>query len=170
MRMGGDGSNEEPLAWRRTDPFRDQFELSVGNQGLATLTIGGLAILTAQLETGRRQYGFRAEGVGSQRIKIWDADDGEVVGHLDLRWSRRAGTLQLAGGGMLEWRREGWWRWSTYIFADRFSNPLVRLCPDGRVLESLTGSWESLVLLVALGWFLLVVTGRARPRPLALPV
>jgi hypothetical protein len=177
MRVGK-GWSDEPLGWRRTDPFRDQFELGASNRVLATLTIGGLAILTAQVETAGRSFRFRGEGVGSQRIRIEDASDGEVVAHFDQRWSGRSGTLHVLEGGMLEWRQDGWWWRPTYVFTDRFANPLVRLCPDGSVLEcvlgedleSLTSSWQGALLLLALGWFVLVVSGRARPPRFSLAV
>lgn len=177
MRIVGHRSNDKPLGWRRADPFKDQFELGVGDRILAMITIGGLVILTAHVESDGWRLSFRADGVGSQRIRIESAPDGEVIGHFDHRWSGRVGTLHLAEGGKLEWRQEGWWR-PTYVFTDRFANPLVRLCPDGSVLDcvlgdelaSLTSSWHGALLLLALGWFLLVVSGRARPPRLSLAV
>jgi hypothetical protein len=177
MGLSGHQSRSEPLGWRRTDPFKDQFELVAGTRVLSTLTIGGLAILTAHVQALRRQFKFRAEGLGSQRIRIEAASDGEVVGYFDQRWSGRAGTLHLVEGGVLEWRQEGWWR-PTFVFSDRFANPLVRLSPDGSVLDcvlegklaSPIDSWQGALLLLALGWFLLVVSGRARPPRLTLAV
>jgi hypothetical protein len=178
MRSMGTSSDDDPPAWRRTDPFKDQFELVAGDRVLATLTIGGSTILTAQIQADRWAFCLRAEGVGSQRIRIEDPADGEVIGYFDQRWSGRAGTLHLVEAGILEWRQDGWWWRPTFVFTDRFANPLVRLAPDGSVLElvlgdrlgSLTNSWQSALFLLSLGWFLLVVSGRARPPRLTLAV
>jgi hypothetical protein len=178
MRNGGNSSDDDPLGWRRTDPFKDQFELVAGHRVLSTLTIGGSTILTAHIEVDRRAFRLRAEGVGSQRVRIEDAFDGEAIGYFDQRWSGRAGTLHLVETGVLEWRQDGWWWRPTFVFTDRFANPLVRLSPDGTVLElvlgdrlgSLTDSWQGALFLLSLGWFLLVVSGRARPPRLTLAV
>ena len=175
MRGSGNSGEDDSLSWRRTDPFKDQFELVAGGRVLSTLNIGGSTILTAHIKLDRLAFRLRAEGVGSQRIRIEDAVDGEVVGHFDQRWSGRAGTLHLIEVGVLEWRQEGWWWRPSFVFTDRFGNPLVRLCSDGSVLElvlgdrgSLTDSWQGALFLVSLGWFLLVVSGRARPPRLTL--
>jgi hypothetical protein len=96
-----------------------------------------------------------------------------VVATFDRRWSAKTGTLQFATGGQLEWRRVGWWR-PGYVFTDRFGNPLLRFHPAGGVtsyslgteLEPLIDSWRDLLVLLALGWFLLVDAGAAVPsRP-----
>lgn len=66
------------------------------------------------------------------------------------------------------------WREASFTFADRFANLLLRFHPDGHALgygldvqlESSVGSRGELVLLLALGWFLLLSSGAAaRPQP-----
>jgi hypothetical protein len=162
------------LGWRRASPFKDCFELRAGSRVLATLAIGGLAITSAEVEADGRRLEFRAEGVGSQRIRILDAaEGGMVIATFDRHWSGRAGTLRFLKGGQLEWRRVGYWR-PMYVFSDRFGNPLVRYRPDGSVVDCVLGdelalpigSWSDLLLLLALGWFLLIVGGHGTPPKL----
>jgi len=167
------GRTKPSFGWRRVNPFKDWFELRTGSRVLATLTIGGLAITNAEVDADGRRFKFTAEGVGSQRIRICDASDGGVVATFDRHWSGRAGLLRFLRGGQLEWRKVGHWR-PTYVFSDRFGNPLVRYRPDGSVVDcvfseevvSPIGSWSDLLLLLALGWFLLIIGGNGTPPKL----
>lgn len=169
-----DGRNESSLGWRRISPFKDCFELRAGGRVLATLAVGGLAITSAEVDANGRRLVFRAEGVGSQRIGIFDAAEGGVVlATFDQHWSGRTGTLRFLRGGQLEWRRVGYWR-PTYVFSDRFGNPVVRYRADGSVVDCALsdelalpiGSWSDLLLLLALGWFLLIISGQGTPPKL----
>jgi len=171
----GNGGAGTAWAWRRTNPFKDWFELHTGSRVLATLVLEGIAITSAEVDVDGHRFTLTAEGVGSQRIRICNAaEESVLVASFDRHWSGRAGTLRFAQGGRLEWRRVGWWR-PTWIFADRFGNPLVRLRPDGRVVDcvlgeelaTLAGSWSDVLLLLALAWFLLVIGGDAVPPRLA---
>jgi hypothetical protein len=174
MSKRGDGRKEWSLGWRRISPFKDCFELRAESRVLATLAVGGLAITSAEVDAGGRRLVFRAEGVGSQRIRILDAaEGGVVVATFDRHWSGRAGTLRFLRGGQLGWRRVGYWR-PMYVFSDRFGNPLVRYRPDGSVVDCVVGdefalpigSWSDLLLLLALGWFLLIISGQGVPPEL----
>jgi hypothetical protein len=170
-----DWTSHGPFAWQRISPFKDWFELRAGGRVLATLMLGGLAITTARVKTDDHQLVFTAEGIGSQRIRISDStNDTVIVAYFERRWSGRAGTLRFVDGGCLEWRRVGWWK-PTYAFTDRWGNPLVRFHPDGRVADYVPGgdressisTSHDLMLLLALGWFLLVISGGALPPKLA---
>jgi hypothetical protein len=172
-----DRARQGSFAWQRISPFKDWFELRAGGRVLATLTLGGLAITTARVQTNDRHLVFTAEGIGNQRIRISDStSDTLIVAYFERR-SGHAGTLRFVDGGHLEWRRTGWWK-PTYAFTDRWGNPLARFHPDGRVADyvpsedpgSSTGGWQDLLLLLALGWFLLVITGGALPPKLTSPV
>lgn len=165
----GQWTSERTFIWQRTSPFKDCFELSGGGQPLARLTIGGLAVTTAQLETGDHRLVLTAEGIGDRRVRITDAISDQVIANFERRWSGRTGTVRFVeGGGALEWRRIGLWR-PAHVFTDRFGNPLLRFDPDGGATgfglgteqEPLIGSWRDLVVLLALGWFLMVVAGNA---------
>lgn len=173
--MAGITGSRPFLSWHRTTSLKDSFELRMGSGTLAMLMLEGMAVTNAEAEADGLRLKFRAEGIGSQRIRIWDTSEGsEVIATFDHHWSGRAGTLRFVRGGRLEWRREGWWR-PTWVFTDRFGNPLVRLRPDGSVvdcvfIDDLTPpieSWSEAVLLLALGWFLLIVGGYAVPPRLA---
>jgi hypothetical protein len=165
----GQWTSERTFIWQRTSPFKDCFELYAGGQPLARLTIGGLAVTTAQLETDAHRLVFTAEGVGDRRVRIVDVISDQVVANFERRWSGRTGTVRFAeGGGALEWRRTGLWR-PVHVFTDRFGNPLIRFDPDGGATgfglgteqEPPIGSWRDLVVLLGLGWFLMVVAGNA---------
>jgi len=162
-------TSERTFIWQRTSPFKDCFELYGGGRPLARLTIGGLAVTTAELETDAHGLVFTAEGIGDRRIRVADAISDQVIANFERGWSGRTGTVRFVdGGGALEWRRIGWWR-PAHVFTDRFGNPLLRFDPDGGAtgyglgteLEPLIGSWRDLVVLLSLGWFLLVVAGDA---------
>src|SRR6266545_2566794 len=126
-------------------------EATMGNRGAGTPT-----------------WGWRRANPFKDRFEL--RMGGRVVATLDRHWSGRGGTLRLAQGGRLEWRRVGWWR-PLWEFADRFGNPLVRLRPDGSVVDCVLGDelaglaepWSDVLLLLALAWFLLVIGGHAVP-------
>jgi hypothetical protein len=169
--MGNRGAGAPTWGWRRANPFKDRFELRMGDRVLATLMLEGIAITSADVEVDGHRFTLTAEGVGSQRIRICNTAEGSVVvANFDRHWSGRTGTLRLAQGGRLEWRRVGWWR-PLWEFADRFGNPLVRLRPDGSVADCVLGDelaglaepWSDVLLLLALAWFLLVIGGHAVP-------
>jgi hypothetical protein len=168
--MGNRGAGAPSWGWRRADPFKDRFELRIGGRVLATLMLEGIAITSADVDVDGHRFTLAAEGVGSQRITICDVDGGVVIASFDRHWSGRTGTLRLAHGGRLEWRRVGWWR-PMWEFADRFGNPLLRLRPDGIVVDYALGDelahlaepWSDVLLLLALAWFLLVIGGHALP-------
>jgi hypothetical protein len=173
--VGNGGARRTSWGWRRTNPFKDWFELRAGSRVLATLALEGITITSAVVDVDGHRFTLSTEGVGSQRIKICNtAEQGGLIANFDRNWSGRAGTLRFAQGGRLEWRRVGWWR-PTWIFADRFGNPLVRLRPDGGIIDCVlgeelvtpTGSRSDVLLLLALAWFLLVIGGHAVPPRLA---
>jgi hypothetical protein len=175
--MDNRGAGTPTWGWRRTNPFKDRFELYRGGRVLATLVLEGIAITRAEVDVNGHCFTLMVEGVGSQRIRIYNAAEGSaLVANFDRHWSGHAGTLRFAEGGRLEWRRVGWWR-PTWIFTDRFGNPLVRIRPDGSVVDcvlgdefvTLTGSWSDVLLLLALAWFLLVIGGHAVP-PRLVPI
>jgi hypothetical protein len=166
-----DEAGGAPLSWRRTNPFRDWFELRAGNQRLVTLTIKGRTAATAQVDTGHSRFLFTSEGIDSQRVRIFDTTgESTTVGTFDRRRSGQAGTLRLVEGGRLAWRRVGWWR-PTYVFTNRFGEEVVRLRPNGGVIDCDLGvrldpsvdTWHDLLLLLAFGWFLVVIGGNAAP-------
>jgi hypothetical protein len=155
------------FAWRRLDPFNDRFELwaAAGTRPLAWLTVGGQPVPSATVEAEGRRYLLTAKGVGDRRVVISDAATDAAV--VDFEWRRvgRAGTLRLAQGGQLHWRRTRRWR-PTFTLTDRFGTPLLRLSPDGRARGEWlhprvepSGSRGDLPLLLALGWFLLLSSG-----------
>jgi hypothetical protein len=115
--------------------------------------------------------------MGNRQVSIADAHTERVVAGFERRWTGRKGVLRFQDGGQLEWRWTGRWR-PGYVFTDRFSNPVVRFHLDGRVegygigaeWERSVSSRRDLLVLLALGWLLLLVTGEARaPRPAAAP-
>jgi hypothetical protein len=167
--VSGQWTSERTFIWQRTSPFKDCFELYGGGRPLARLTIGGLATTTAQLENGDQRLELMAEGVGDRRVRIVDAFSDQVIASFERRWSGQTGTVRFAeGGGALEWRRIGLWR-PAHVFTDRFAKPLLRFDQDGGATafglgsehEPLIGSSRDLVVLLALGWFLMVVAGNA---------
>ncbi len=171
------------FTWRRAGPLKDRFELYAGGRTLATLTIGGLAVTTGQVDAGEHRLVLTAEGIGNQRIRISDPDSRRVVASFERHWVGRNGTLRFKEGGQLDWRRAGRWR-PAYVFTDRFGSPLLRFKADGSVLadglgtdglgtdglgtglEAAAGSSRDLVLLLALGWFLLIIAGVSTPARL----
>jgi hypothetical protein len=167
---------ERTFVWRRANPLKDWYVLrGGGGQALARLSIGGPPFVLARLESDGLPVVFTSEWAEHRRIRIADADRQQVVATYERRWSGRTGTVQFATGGQLEWRRAGWRR-ADHVFTDRFGNPLLRFDPAGNVtslglgaeLEPQIGSWQDLVVLLALGWLLLVVAGAAAPPTPAL--
>jgi hypothetical protein len=162
----------DSFAWILLDPFQDRFELraGAGSGPLAQLTIGGLALASATVDADEHRLLFTLKGVDNRQVAITDRRNDTVLAGFDWYRLGRKGTLRLVEGGELTWRRTGWWR-PTFTFADRFGNLLLRFHPDGRAkLEPLLGSRDGLVLLLALGWFLLLSSGiAAPPKPVARP-
>ena len=159
------------LAWISLDPFQDRFELRAGrgSSPLARLAISGLAFPSARVDTDRHRLFLTLKGVGNRQVAITDLTTETPVA--DFEWHRlgREGTLRLVEGGQLTWRRTSRWH-QTFAFADRFGNMLLQFHSDGRAkLEPLLGSRDDLVLLLALGWFLLLSSGiAAPPKPRAM--
>lgn len=171
MRIGaGHWISERDFFWQRVDPREDLFELRASAGPLARLAVGGLVITSADLVTRNHRIIFATEGISGQRIRIVDAGTDQVIASFGRRWSGRTGTLQFLDGARLEWRRTGWSR-PTYLFTDRFGNRLLQFSEDGNVtcyglgaqLDPLIGSWRELAVVLALGWFLLVLAGDAGP-------
>jgi hypothetical protein len=165
------------FTWTLLDPLRDSFELQVAGRPLARLTIGGLAFPSAILEADEQRLLFAVSGVGTRRVAIADATTNTAVAEFEWQRLGRHGTLRLVDGGHLQWHKTGPWR-PTFTFADRFGTLLLRLRPDGRgfgyglhaLLEPPVGSPDDLMLLPALGWFLLISSGAAAPpEPAAMP-
>lgn len=157
------------FAWTPRNPFTDAFELTgTAGQALARLTVGGLAYPAATVETEGHRFLLTANGVGNRRVAVTDARTDLRVADFEWRRWGRTGSVRLVKGGQLHWRRTGRWR-PSFTFADRFGNVLLRLDPDGRALgyglnarhEPPLGSRADLVLLLALGWFLLLGSGAA---------
>jgi hypothetical protein len=67
-------------------------------------------------------------------VVITDARTNTPVAEFVWKRLGRHGTLRMVDGGHLQWRETGRWR-STFTFADRFGNPLLRLHSDGRGLS-----------------------------------
>jgi len=172
FRSGG-STNDGPFTWRRISPLKDWFELCAGEQVLARLMIKGLLIIAAQVDTEKRRIVFEGEGIGTERILIYEAgEELLLIAQFDRRISGHAGTLRFADGGELEWRRLGRWWKPVHVFSDRFGNPLLRFHPDGTAegyifRTNLTDCWEDLMLLLSLGWFLLIISGGAAPPKLS---
>jgi hypothetical protein len=167
---------ERTFVWQRTNPLKDQYELSVGGRTLARLTIGGPPFVLAKLESDDLHVVFTPEWAENRRIRAGDADGQQVIATYERRWSGRTGLVQLATGGQLEWRQARWWRRrADHVVTDRWGNPLLRFRPAGGVtgyglgtdLEPLVDAWIELVVLLALGWLLLIVAGTAVPPRLA---
>jgi hypothetical protein len=170
MRNGVDWTDKGFFVWRRVSPFRDWFELRAGEFILATLMIKGLMIAAAQVDRATQRFAFQADGPGNQRIKIHETNGEELlVAWFERGLKGRAGTLRFVNGGELQWRQVGWRRKRTYVFTDRFGNPLVYIHPDGTVAKhifdaggsSSIASSNDLMLLVSLGWFVLIISGNA---------
>jgi hypothetical protein len=159
------------FAWIPLDSFQDRFELRAGAGGgpLARLAIGGLAFPSATVAADEHRLLFTSKGVGNRQVAITDLSTETILA--DFEWHRlgREGTLRLVEGGHLTWRKTNRWR-QTFAFADRFGNMLLKFHSDGRAeLEPLLGSRGDLVLLLALGWFLLLGSGiAAPPKPFAM--
>jgi hypothetical protein len=170
---GAYGAVVVPFAWRLTGPLEECFELSAGRRRLARLTISGL-YSSAVVETDERSLLLTPDGVGDRRVAIADGRTRSLVADFEWRRRRQRGTLKLIEGGRFEWRRTGWWQ-PTFAFTDRFGNRPLRLHPNGHALgyglgpEPALRTGRDLVLMLALGWYLLVVSGTATPpKPLAL--
>ena len=157
------------FAWTPRNRFTDAFELTgTAGQALARLTVGGLAYPAATVETEGHRFLLSANGVGDRRVAVTDARTDLRVA--DFEWHRRGrtGTVRLVEGGQLHWRRTRRWR-PSFTFADRFGDVLLRFDRDGRALgyglnarhEPPLGSRADLVVLLALGWFLLLGSGAA---------
>lgn len=163
------------FAWTLLDRFKDSFELwaAGSSRPLARLTVAGLALPSATVDADEYRLLFSTEGVGNRRVAVTDADSRMMVADFEWRRLGRDGTLRLVDGGQLKWHKTSRWR-ASFTFADRFANLLLRFHPDGHALgygldaqlEPSVGPRGDLVLLLALGWFLLLSSGAAaRPQP-----
>jgi hypothetical protein len=167
------------LAWISLDSFQDRFELRAGAGGgpLARLTIGGLPLASARVDADGHRLLFSPKGVGNRQVAVTDLSTETVLADFEWRRVGREGTLRLVEGGQLTWRRTSRWH-PTFAFVDRFGNLLLRFHPDGlavgygidAMLEPPLGWRDDLVLLLALGWFLLLSSGTAAPsQPAVMP-
>jgi hypothetical protein len=165
--------------WHLIDPLRDGFELRMdaADRPVARLTIGGIGIPSARLDVGGHRLLFATNELGNPQVTITDADTRAVVAKFEWQRRGRQGTLRLAEGGQLRWRRTSRWR-RTFTLVDRFGNLLISFYPDGRAvghglhtpLEPSVGSRNDLPLLLALGWFLQISSGGVvPPKPVAMP-
>jgi hypothetical protein len=157
------------FTWTPRNPITGAFELTgATGQALARLTVGGLAYPAATVETEGHRFLLTANGVGDRRVAVTDAATDHRVADFEWRRRGRTGTVRLVRGGQLHWRRTRRWR-PSFTFADRSGTVLLRFDPDGRARgyglnarhEPPLGSRVDLVVLLALGWFLLLGSGAA---------
>jgi hypothetical protein len=159
--------------WSRTDATSKQYELRAPEdrcQPLATLAIGGSSTVAAHVDSNERRLIFTQEGRVRQRTRIIDTTTRTVVASFERGWIGRRGRVWLARGAQIDWRRQGVLH-PAAEFTDHIGVPLLVFNTNGKVLTTGLGphleptitSWEELLILLTLGWFLVTIDNTATP-------
>ena len=163
-----DAGCRDPWAWKQPRWYRSHWELAAGNATIATLDGSGMlgTSVRAQFATGAWQ--LRSGWL--LRLNAFVAGVAEPVARFRGGWFGN-GTLTLADGTSLLWRREDFWR---HHYALQTSDGLPLLHFRTRVrflrhectveLEDATRRSPHLALLLSLGWLLVLHSLRSRGR------
>ena len=152
------------LTWAPSRTARRTYELGMDGQIVATLyqPSGWRQDRVAVTTDGR--WRFARVGVLHQRLVIADADTGAEVARMERSDWTRNGTLTLPDGKQYQWRSGGAWG-SKWVWLDAAAQPLLHFRQSGVVrlqcavtVEPQAASEPHLALLVALGWYLMLLT------------
>ncbi len=156
---------DRELIWAQTGYCTPQYELrTAGEEVVATLRWGRGSLAVAETEEDR--WSFGRPGLGRSRVNVREAGLGTDIAAYNSRWTG-GGTLEMTWGGRFHWSAANLWR-SRWGWRRSDGTPLARFGMgqglvkiEGRVeIERAATALPELDLLVALGWYLMVMRAR----------
>lgn len=161
------------LTWQKPQFARNYFEMYADDQRIATLEWQSMWRNAAVASTPSNLWHFDRVGFWQRRIEITleGRDTAGLYGVYTPNWAGDQGTLRLASGDDYEWKRTNFWgtqfEWLSLRDADD-PKPLLQFFKRtgfGKARAEIgflaTGiKPETVDLLVAFGWYLLVLKER----------
>ena len=145
--------------WTQPKAFKQEFELRVGDELVATLRFPRTFSSDATGESADGCWQFKRTGVFSHTIAIKDCNTDKEVGTFRSSWKCSRGTLELPDGKTFRAGSNLWQ--SRFTFTGSSDEPLIELKNSGCLHHSAgvhisthAAKMPELPLLVILGWYL----------------
>lgn len=157
----------EIFAWRRVDAYSGQLALALDEQAAERVMADWYLDGRVEVEVRGRYLAFEVDGPAGRMIRIDDPGAGMPLAWFERR--RRGGRVRFVDGGRVGWIAPSFLCFE-YGFVGTDGKNLVRFSADGSAISLMDdhpapdGSVSDLTLLLALGWFLLLLDGVAPRR------
>ena len=163
MRRIGEVGDRE-LACIQTGCRRPEYELWADDEVVAALRWQGDSLAVA--ETVEGHWSFERPGFRRSRVSVREVGSGTEIATFGSGWTG-GGTLEMSWGGRFHWSAANFWR-SRWVWRRTGGTQLARFASrqglvkiEGRVeIQSAALDLPELDLLVALGWYLMVMRAR----------
>ncbi len=147
--------------WQATGISGGTQELRSGDQVVATLQITNLG-RDAEVTAAEGQYTIKQQGVFGRRFLLYNAAGSEVA-HFEQGWTASHGVVQFSDGGQVGWVNTSMWH-NNWAFEDAEGNHVIRFTSKNSwtksraevVVDPAFAGRPDLLLLLALGWFLII--------------
>lgn len=149
----------------QTHTFKNQSALGQGDRVLGTLTLSRIAGTRGVFESADtgQCINFTYHGLAGTHLTITETSTDTLLGQFERSWTDSHGKHMLADGRVLGWRNTSRWK-LTFVLEDveghqiiRFSSQLGRKLGAQAEVDATAAAWPELTLLLALGFFLLIV-------------
>lgn len=152
---------DQDLLWTPSPGQKKTYELRAGEEIMGTVRFERSSLATA--EVSGASWTFKREGFWHPRVTIRLAGSATNLAIFRPGWMG-AGTLELPPTRQIHWRSAGFWQ-SSWTWQEADGRPLVHFKSrhkwakmEGEVaVEPVATDLAELPLLVALGWYLLVL-------------
>jgi hypothetical protein len=158
---------EGPLLWTQPKAMRREYQLANGDELIGWLRFEEIFGSRASAEVASQKWMFKKEGLFRPRVNVRIPNSDANLAAFHLNWSG-SGHLEYPDGRQIHWRRTSFWR-PDWIFVQGENRPLLRfkqriglLRISARVeFDPADASMPDLPMLVALGWYLLLLAAQA---------
>ncbi len=147
--------------WQATGIAGGTHELRSGDQVVATLKLTGLS-RDAEVTAGGEQYTIKHQGFFGRHLLLYNAAGSEVA-HFEQGWTAAHGVVQFSAGEQVGWVTTSMWH-NNWAFEDTEGNHVIRFTSKNSWTKSRAevavdpafAGRPDLLLLLALGWFLII--------------
>lgn len=153
---------EQELVWKQRHLTRREYELSAGDTVVARMEWQKLLGTLVRVETAEATWTFKRVGFWRPRVTARIADADDDLATFEPSWTGK-GTLSLPGGVVYQWESTNFWH-SQWAWQDAQGKPLVRFAnrhglkmESQVVVETTAHDLPEAPLLIALGWYLIVL-------------
>jgi len=167
--MEWEAISQRTVRWVQPKVFRRAYELRAGEQPVGSLQFEKTLSSLATAKLAAWEWGFEREGLWSRRLRVCQAGSKGNLAVFQSDW-RGNGVLTLADGGSVAWKRQNFWG-TEWAFLTPSGQAMVGFKREvglkmaARVtLRRAYADRPETPLLMALGWYLIVLRRRKRQR------